>query len=64
MKHLFRSFVLVALIFAPTILFAQSQKSTAELLRENPDRAAAVHHSYEYVATPDTPAPAGYTRST
>ena len=60
MKQLFRSFVLAVLLFAPAILLAQPQKSTAELLRENPDRAAAVHHSYEYVATPDTPAPAGY----
>lgn len=61
MKHIFRSFVLAAAVFAPALLFAQPQKTTAELLRENPDRAAAVHHSYEYMATPDTPAPAGYT---
>ena len=38
----------------------QAQERTERLLRENIDRAAAVHHSYEYVASPDTPAPEGY----
>lgn len=60
MKRFARSLCIAVLALSSAALAAQPLKSTADLLRENPDRAAAVHHSYEYVATPDTPAPAGY----
>ena len=33
---------------------------TGALIRENPDRAAGVHHSYEYHPSADTPAPRGF----
>ncbi len=59
--RLSRAAVAVLMLLSVGVQAAQPQKTTAQLLRENPDRAAAVHHSYEYVASPDTPAPAGYT---
>lgn len=61
MKRFARSLCIAVVAISSATLAAQPLKSTAERLREDPDRAAAVHHSYEYVATPDTPAPAGYT---
>jgi len=37
-----------------------AQTGYEELIRENPDRAAGVHHSYEYRPGPETPVPDGY----
>ena len=41
-------------------LAATAQTNPDQLIRENPDRAAAVHHSYEYRPSVETPAPAGF----
>ena len=48
----------LAALLLGTVLFAQS--GFEELIREDPDRAAGVHHSYEYRPGPETPAPRGY----
>ena len=37
-----------------------AQGDYASLIRENPDRAAGVHHSYEYLPGVTTPVPRGY----
>ena len=37
-----------------------AQTGYEELIRENPERAAGVHHSYEYRPGPETPVPDGY----
>ena len=47
-----------AALLLGTVLSAQT--GYEELIRENPDRAAGVHHSYEYLPSVETPAPAGY----
>ena len=54
----FRTFTLPAALLLCTVLSAQT--GFEELIRENPDRAAGVHHSYEYRPSVQTPAPAGY----
>ncbi len=41
-------------------LACHAQSSFEALIRENPERAAAVYHSYEYIPSAETPAPAGY----
>ena len=51
--------LLAAALFA-VLLPLQAQTNPDRDIRENPDRAAAVHHSYEYIASPETPAPEGY----
>ena len=50
-------FFLAAVLLCPG-LFAQT--AFEDLIRENPERAAGVHHSYEYLPSVETPAPAGY----
>jgi len=47
-----------AALLLGTVLFAQA--GFEDLIRENPERAAGVHHSYEYLPSVETPAPAGY----
>ncbi|MCR4823935.1 MAG: hypothetical protein K5849_01105 [Bacteroidales bacterium] len=50
-------------VFLAALLFCTgltAQTGFEELIRENPDRAAGVHHSYEYIPAAETPAPAGY----
>ncbi|MBO4455468.1 MAG: hypothetical protein J5759_03390 [Bacteroidales bacterium] len=56
-----RPFLLAAaaLLLCSGTLSAQSDY--ASLIRENPDRAAGVHHSYEYRPGPETAVPDGYT---
>ena len=46
-----------ALLFC-TVLSAQTNYE--EAIREDPERAAGVHHSYEYIPAAETPAPRGY----
>jgi hypothetical protein len=38
-----------------------AQTGYEDAIREDPDRAAGVHHSYEYIPSAETPAPRGYT---
>lgn len=40
--------------------FLSAQTGYEEAIREDPDRAAGVHHSYEYIPSAETPAPRGY----
>lgn len=47
-----------ALLFCITL---SAQTGFADAIREDPERAAGVHHSYEYIPSPETPAPRGYT---
>ena len=49
----------LSLLLAASPLQAQSHDTDA-LIRENPDRAAGVHHTYEYHPSADTPAPRGF----
>ena len=51
------SCVAVAILSA-TAVFGQTDFEKA--IRENPGRAAGVHHSYEFVPSAETPAPKGY----
>ena len=37
-----------------------AQTNYEEAIREDPERAAGVHHSYEYIPAAETPAPRGY----
>ena len=37
-----------------------AQTGYEEAIRQDPDRAAGVHHSYEYIPSAETPAPRGY----
>ncbi len=37
-----------------------AQTGFEDAIREDPDRAAGVHHSYEYIPSTETPAPRGY----
>ena len=56
---IFRYFILAGcLILSGLTSYAQSNFEA--LIRENPERAAAVYHSYEYIPSTETPAPAGY----
>jgi hypothetical protein len=56
---IFRYIVLAGgLILSGLTCFAQSDYKA--LIRENPERAAGVLHSYEYIPSAETPAPAGY----
>lgn len=56
---IFRYIVLAGgLILSGLTCFAQSDYKA--LIRENPERAAGVLHSYEYIPAAETPAPAGY----
>lgn len=52
------------LITACTVLLlcltAGAQTGYEDAIRENPDRAAGVHHAYEYIPAAETPAPRGY----
>ena len=41
-------------------LTAGAQTGFEELIRQDPTRAAGVHHSYEYIPAAETPAPWGY----
>ncbi|MBO4570655.1 MAG: histidine-type phosphatase [Bacteroidales bacterium] len=54
----------IAIVAAAALLMQgnalRAQTNPDELIRENPERAAAVHHSYEYHPSADTPAPAGF----
>lgn len=55
----FRYLILaVGLILSGLISYAQSNFEA--LIRENPERAAGVIHSYEYIPSAETPAPEGY----
>jgi hypothetical protein len=56
---IFRYFILAGcLILSGLTSYAQSNFEA--LIRENPERAAGVLHSYEYIPSAETPAPAGY----
>ncbi|MBP5336776.1 MAG: histidine-type phosphatase [Bacteroidales bacterium] len=55
----FRFLAAAALLLCGASLSAQSDY--ASLIREDPDRAAGVHHSYEYRPGPGTAVPDGYT---
>lgn len=56
---IFRYIILAGgLILSGLTCLAQSDYKA--LIRENPERAAAVYHSYEYIPSAETPAPAGY----
>ena len=52
------------LIFAGGLILSSltsyAQSHFEALIRENPERAAGVLHSYEYIPSTETPAPAGY----
>lgn len=41
-------------------LTAGAQTGFEDLIRQDPTRAAGVHHSYEYIPAAETPAPRGY----
>lgn len=56
MNHRFP--LLLAALLIGSGLSAQS--GFEDMIRENPERAAGVHHSYEYQPSAETPAPAGY----
>lgn len=52
---------LILLIAAAAVATAATAQDPHQLLKENPDRYASVHHSYEVPSTiEDTPAPKGY----
>lgn len=58
MDRTHRPFAALAALLFCTALSAQT--GFEDLIRENPDRAAGVHHSYEYLPGEETPAPRGY----
>ena len=58
MNRLNRFFAAAVLLFCGVLLSAQDD--FASLIRENPDRAAGVHHSYEYRPGAETAVPRGY----
>ena len=58
MNFFFRYTAVLAFLLSGSLLSAQP--GFESLIRENPDRAAGVHHSYEYRPGPETPAPKGY----
>jgi len=58
MNSLFRIAASTAAILSATIAFAQTDFE--KYIRENPERSAGVHHSYEYIPSAETPAPKGY----
>lgn len=47
----------VTLLLCSTL---SAQTGYEEAIRQDPDRAAGVHHSYEYIPSAETPAPRGY----
>ena len=58
MIRLHLTLIAVSLLLCGTALSAQDD--FASLIRENPDRAAGVHHSYEYRPGEETAVPRGY----
>ncbi|MBQ9660973.1 MAG: histidine-type phosphatase [Bacteroidales bacterium] len=58
MKNTSRTLAALAALLLCIPLSAQS--GFEEFIREDPDRAAGVHHSYEYIPGTETPAPRGY----
>ena len=58
MNSLNRFFAAAVLLLCGGLLSAQDDY--ASLIRENPDRAAGVHHSYEYRPGAETAVPRGY----
>ena len=58
MKRFFR---FAAIVPALSIICVQLHaQSAADLIRENPDRAAGVYHSFEFHPIQDSPVPKGY----
>ena len=59
-----RSFTRFRLLVVAVVLLCSgtlsAQDDYASLIRENPDRAAGVHHSYEYLPSAETAVPRGY----
>ena len=55
-----RLLLLATMAFLPLLAAAQPDTPVVRFLRENPARAAFNTHSYEFLTTRDTPAPAGY----
>lgn len=55
-----RLLLLATLAFLSLAATAQPDTPVVQFLRENPARAAFNTHSYEFLPTRDTPAPAGY----
>ena len=58
--NIFRLAAAAVALLCCTALSAQTNYE--EAIREDPERAAGVHHSYEYIPAAETPAPRGYTQ--
>ncbi|MBP5625821.1 MAG: hypothetical protein J6W98_02775 [Bacteroidales bacterium] len=56
---IFRYFLLSGCLVLSSLTLS-AQTGFESLLRENPERAAGVLHSYEYIPSAETPAPDGY----
>ena len=56
----FRYLLILAVGLMLSGLTSYAQSNFEALIRENPERAAGVLHSYEYIPSSETPAPEGY----